>query len=477
MRLADVSHVIDTGRVKESRFNPSTRIKELVTVWTSRASAKQRAGRAGRTSAGVCWKLYSEKFSTDILPAQTSPEIVRTPLDELVMQVCLLYEQRRDEQSKETLTKFPLGACPLRFLANTPEPPPVESLQKACQHLLEVDALRVVNENPLLYRLTPLGYHLSHLPMDSKVGKVLIIGCMLECLNSALTVAATLSCTKSCFFNRWGTTTNNSLESSIAARNALVETGFGGRDWKGGTVKGDLIAAIAVYREWSNRKNDKERASFCKSHALDNVALKEIHQLRSQFLDCLKDAGFVNRGLPYYNRCEDDALLTSCCLVAGLYPNICTLMRPRKGGPRGGRLLTKEGDACRPQSTSFQRQRVDKAYESGKDAYAVYHGKHRSVGTGSKHAQVFLSEVNFISRFTLLLFGGELEVKKNAIVVDDWLKFKIGDKGVTGAVLLLALRDELDNSMLQHIVATHVDDGERDNEELLKVVRLLLADE
>lgn len=472
----DVSHVIDTGRVKESRFNASTRIKELVTVWTSRASAKQRAGRAGRTSAGVCWKLYSERFAMEYMPEHTTPEIVRTPLDELIMQVCLLYEQRRDEQAnKESLSKFPKGACPIRFLKNTPEPPPEKSLQEACKHLLEVDALKIVDRDQVLYRLTPLGYHLSRLPMDAKVGKVLIVGCILECLDGALTVAATLSCNKSCFFNRWGSV-DSAYESAVNARNGLVESGFGGRDWKGGTVKGDLIASIACYNEWRKRKNDKQRANFCRSHALDNMAMKEIHELRIQFLDCLADAGFVTKDLGDQNKAKDDALLTSCCLVAGLYPNICTLMRPRKGGPKGGRLLTKEGDSCRPQSGSFQRQRISKAAETGKDAHAVYHNKHRSIGTGSQPAEVFLSEVNFVSRFALLLFGGELEVINNAIVVDGWLKFKIGDKGVAGSVLLLALRNELDSSMLHHIVCR----GEEDMQEsrtLMAVVRQLLAEE
>ena len=87
--ISDVSSVIDTGRVKESRFNASSRIRELVTVWTSKASATQRAGRSGRTGPGVCWRLYSKEFFNDKMPARTSPEIMRTPLDELVLQCCL----------------------------------------------------------------------------------------------------------------------------------------------------------------------------------------------------------------------------------------------------------------------------------------------------------------------------------------------------------------------------------------------------
>jgi hypothetical protein len=477
----DVSHVIDTGRVKESRFNASTRIKELVTVWTSKASAKQRAGRAGRTTAGVCWRLYSEEFSEEWMPPHTCPEILRTPLDELVLQVCLLYEHRRDEQRSSIRSQVQLshGVCPIRFLNRTPEPPPEKSIVGACKHLLEVDALTVSSQDPqILYRLTPLGYHLSRLPMDAKVGKVLIVGCMLGCLDGALTIAAALSTTKSCFPSRWGNSNDTDWEKVSKARTALVESGFGGLNWRGGNVKGDLIASIAAYNQWAKERNDKERGVFASQNGLDKMALKEIHSLRRQYEDCLKDAGFLTKGIAYYNKAKDDALLTSCCLVAGMYPNICTLTRPRKGGPKGGRLLTKDGDECRPSSSSFQMQRIRNAAESGKDAYAVFHAKHRSVGTGHQQGQVFLSEVNFVSRFALLLFGGELEVQNNALIVDGWLKFKVGEKGTSNAVLIQELRYQLDNIMVGHIASKEKDSmWEEDCQQVVDVVRQLLAQE
>lgn len=480
----DVSHVVDTGRVKESRYNSSSRIKELVTVWTSRASAKQRAGRAGRTSAGMCWRLFSENFSNTYLPSQTPPEILRTPLDELVLQVCLLFEQRRDELAKvSSKTDLPIGTSPIKMLRQTPEPPPIGSLEEATEHLLEVDALHLVDTEPIsLYRLTPLGYHLSRLPMDTKVGKVLIVGCILGCLDGALTVAAALSCTKSCFQHRWGAAVDAAYESAVEKRLLLIKSGFGGEGWKGGTVKGDLMATLATYNKWSRCKSRKERSDFCRKHALEQVVLWDMHDLRNQFLDCLKDAGFVSRSNDACNRAQDDALLTSCCLVAGLYPNVCTLQRPGKGRPKGGRLITKEGEVCRPNSSSFQRDRLSKAASTGKDAYAVYHEKQRSLGTGGKIGEVFLSEVNFISRFALILFGGELDIVGNSIVLDGWLRFKIGDKGLTGAVLLLTLREELDKIMLNRITNQGGGAGEdQNNDEVeLKVVdfvRKLLATE
>ena len=162
--------VIDLMTVKESRYNPSTRIKELVTVWTSHASMKQRAGRAGRTSSGVCWRLCSDEFAKKSLLTHTVPEMLRTPLDELILQIALLYEQRRDEYSDasrdgdDRKLPFPPGLKPIKFLSLTPTPPKERSLVQACRHLVEVEALKVVDygdgaeeRTSWLYRLTPLG--------------------------------------------------------------------------------------------------------------------------------------------------------------------------------------------------------------------------------------------------------------------------------------------------------------------------------
>ena len=462
--------------MKESRFNASTRIKELVTVWTSQASTKQRSGRAGRTAAGVCWRLYTEQFH-ETLPEQTAPEILRAPLDELVLQMCLLYEQRR------AATKSP-GVDPVKFLRNAPEAPPNDSLENACGHLLEVGALVKVSivEEQTLYRLNPLGYHLSRLPMDAKVGKVLIVGCILECVDAALTIAAALSCTKSCFLSLWGNKKDD-RKSALEARQKLIDKGFGGIGWKGGSVRGDLIAATAAYRAWAEKKSWKERSSFSWNHALDNSAMNDIHSLRLQFRDCLVDAGFLRRGRDY-NDHKDDALLTSCCLVAGLYPNIATIMRPRKDGFRVGKLITNDGDVCQPGMGSFQRSHVQQVGEKGKDMYAVFHAKHRSISTDSNRpAHINLSEVNFVSRYALLLFGGDLEVQGNAIIVDGWLKFKVGDKGeqgkklTTGAVLILELRKEINKVMLRHMTTEDNEKIKDECRDVIAAVRNLLAAE
>ena len=97
----------------------------------------------------------------------------------------------------------------------------------------------------------------------------------------------------------------------------------------------------------------------------------------------------------------------------------------------------------------------------------------------------FLSEVNFVSKFALLLFGGELELVNNAIIVDKWLKFKVSsdeEGGKLNAILVLSLRELLDKMILDHVVekvscpvkkATMGECRKR----IIGVVRSILADE
>jgi HrpA-like RNA helicase len=479
--IPDISVVIDTGRSKESRFNSSTRTKELITVWISRDSSTQRAGRAGRTGPGTCFRLYSEEFANIYLPESTSPEILRTPLDELVLQVCLLDEARRDKAKRsDDLGSNPLspGTVPMRFLRQTPSPPPAESLANACDHLVEIGALRRWNSDlEHCVQLTPLGYHLSQLPMDAKIGKAMIVGSILGCIDPALTVAAALSSTKSCWRNEHDVATSEK-------KKTLVENGFGGFGWSGGTVKGDIIASVAAYNAWRKMKSVHKQIEFARVHGLDINVLQEMKGLREQYRDLLLHAGFVDNKTDWNGPANDNAALTSCCLVAGLYPNVATLVRPVRGklGFRGGRLLTKEGDICLASSGSFQSARLRNVSETGRDAYAVYHAKLVMSGTNKPgelpgKKRVLLSEVNFVSRFAILLFAGDLEVKDNFIVVEGWLKFKVGDKGRTTAILIKELRQELDDVLLRKLQDDPSKEADETTNSLLSLVSKMLCEE
>ena len=88
--IEDVVYVIDAGRVKENRYDADARMATLEEAWVSRASARQRRGRAGRVRAGVAYHLMPSYLHDRELAEYTSPEMLRTSLDELVLQILLL---------------------------------------------------------------------------------------------------------------------------------------------------------------------------------------------------------------------------------------------------------------------------------------------------------------------------------------------------------------------------------------------------
>ena len=85
--IEGIVYVIDAGRVKETQYEAANNMMHLVETWASRASCKQRRGRAGRTRPGQCFKLFTRKTEATKMQAQQVPELLRTPLEQLCLQV------------------------------------------------------------------------------------------------------------------------------------------------------------------------------------------------------------------------------------------------------------------------------------------------------------------------------------------------------------------------------------------------------
>ena len=130
--IDDVSFVIDTGRLKENRFDPQRKLESLVEDFGSQANLKQRRGRAGRVRRGVCIHLVtSTRFAQ--LPAQQTPELQRTPLERVVLRAKKLYPHR----------------AVAAVLSELPEPPTPQAIKAACNVLVSLGALeRVGGEAP-----------------------------------------------------------------------------------------------------------------------------------------------------------------------------------------------------------------------------------------------------------------------------------------------------------------------------------------
>merc|ERR1719230_1885239 len=120
--------VIDSGRAKEVSYDPYLKVGTLTTSWISQASAKQRAGRAGRTQGGLCFHLFCrERFEK--IDEFLQPELLRSPLEDSVLTAKVMLMQMG---SKEKVSAF---------LAKAPSPPDKMAIDNSIQLLVDLGAL------------------------------------------------------------------------------------------------------------------------------------------------------------------------------------------------------------------------------------------------------------------------------------------------------------------------------------------------
>jgi len=163
-----IIYVVDPGFAKQKVYNPRIRVESLLVSPVSKASAAQRAGRAGRTQAGKCFRLYTEKAFKGELTEQTYPEILRSNLGVVVL----------------TLKKLGIDdLVHFDFL----DPPAPETLMRALETLNYLGSLNDEGD------LTEIGDKMSEFPLDPQLGKMIIESPKHRCSNEILSIAAMLS--------------------------------------------------------------------------------------------------------------------------------------------------------------------------------------------------------------------------------------------------------------------------------------------
>ncbi|XP_052187486.1 pre-mRNA-splicing factor ATP-dependent RNA helicase DEAH7 isoform X2 [Diospyros lotus] len=237
-----IFYVIDTGYGKMKVYNPRMGMDALQVFPVSRAAADQRAGRAGRTGPGTCYRLYTESaYQNEMLPSPV-PEIQRTNLGNVVLLLKSL--------KIENLLDFD-------FM----DPPPQDNILNSMYQLWVLGALDNVGN------LTNLGWKMVEFPLDPPLAKMLLIGEELECINEVLTIVSMLS-VPSVFFRP-----KDRAEESDAAREKFF------------VPESDHLTLLNVYQQW---KANQYRGDWCNDHFLHVKGLRKAREVRSQLLDILK---------------------------------------------------------------------------------------------------------------------------------------------------------------------------------------------
>jgi ATP-dependent helicase HrpA len=171
LTVPGIRYVIDPGTARISRYSQRTKVQRLPIEPISRASADQRKGRCGRTSDGICIRLYSEE-DYESRPAFTEPEILRTSLASVVLQAAAL--------GLGEVADFPFV-----------DPPQSRSIADGVRLLEELGALAPGGGGAS--RLTPLGRKLARLPADPRLGRMILAAREHGCVQEVLIITAALS--------------------------------------------------------------------------------------------------------------------------------------------------------------------------------------------------------------------------------------------------------------------------------------------
>lgn len=394
--IEDIVAVIDTGRVKETSYDPSNNMVKLAEVWASKSACKQRRGRAGRVRAGKCYKLYT-KAAEAKMAERPDPEIRRVPLEQLCLSV----------------RAMGIADVP-GFLASALTPPESLAVEGSLALLGRMGALDG-NE------MTALGRHLSMIPADLRCGKLLVYGAAFQCLDACLTIAAILT-VKSPFVNP-----QTKREESKSARASF------------GNGQGDLICDLHAYEQWADKRLVEPTSSvrrWCDDSFLNHQTLMDISTNRRQYVASLQELGFIPPGdtsITPTNRIQQhendsDALVRA--LVAGSFqPQLARIDFPDKkfaASSSGAVELDPEARTIKyfdedngrvfvhPSSTLFDAQGFP-----GNSVYMSYFTKMAT-------SKVFVRELTPFNVFSLLMFSGPITIdpQGRGLVVDGWCRVR-----------------------------------------------------
>ncbi|KAK9733114.1 hypothetical protein RND81_04G044400 [Saponaria officinalis] len=349
--INDVVFVVDCGKAKETTYDALNNTPCLLPSWISKASARQRRGRAGRVQPGECYHLYPRCVYEAFADYQL-PELLRTPLNSLCLQIKSLQISSIAD-----------------FLSAALQPPEPLTVQNAIGFLKMIGALNEYEH------LTNLGKYLAMLPVDPKLGKMLIMGAIFRCFDPVLTIVAGLS-VKDPFL----------LPQDKKDLAGIAKARFSAKDYS------DHMALVRAYEGWKDAEREGSAYEYCWRNFLSSQTLQAIHSIRKQFSSILKDAGIVDDDVSSNNTLSHNQSLVRAVICSGLFPGIASVVHRETSMS----FKTKDDGQVLIYANS-----VNARYQTIPYPWLVF-GEKVKVNT------VFIRDSTSVSDSILILFGGAL---------------------------------------------------------------------
>ena len=279
-----IVYVVDCGFVKLRAYNPTTGIETLTATSLSKASATQRAGRAGRTKPGKCYRLYTER-AYESMPAVTVPEIQRSNLAPAILQLKAL--------GIDNIARFD-------FLTS----PPAELIVRALELLYSLGAL---DDYAKLTR--PLGMRMAELALEPMMAKVLLGSSAFGCLSEILSIAAMVSLQGSVWFSHDEKKAEESARRKFAAE------------------EGDHLTLLNVYQTFVTK--GKKDVQWCRANYLNYKSMQRAVSIRTQLKRYVERFGInVQESLATNGNVEDlsgKAEKICRCLTTGFFAHVARM--------------------------------------------------------------------------------------------------------------------------------------------------------
>ncbi|BFG27882.1 hypothetical protein CerSpe_141560 [Prunus speciosa] len=272
--LEGVVYVVDSGFSKQRFYNPITDIENLVVAPISKASARQRTGRAGRVRPGKCYRLYTEEYFAKEMSAEGIPEIQRSNLVPCVIQLKAL--------GIDNILGF-----------DWPASPSSEAMVRALEVLY---SLGVLDDDAKL--TSPTGFQIAEIPLDPMISKMILASGQLGCSEEMITIAATLSI-QSIWVSGWG----SQKELDEAKLNFAA-------------AEGDHVSFLNVYKGFLQSGKSSQ---WCHKNFVNYQAMKKVLEIREQLRRTAQRIGIVLKS------CERDTVVVRKAITNGFFANACRL--------------------------------------------------------------------------------------------------------------------------------------------------------
>ena len=299
LTVPGIHFVIDTGLARVNRYSLRTKVTQLRVEKISQAAARQRAGRCGRVAAGICIRLYDEvDFSAR--PPFTTPEILRTSLASVILR----------------LAHLGLGSLDTLPLLDSPTPRAIEEGYRLLHELGAMDETRA---------LTRLGRELAPLPLDPRLGRMVLAARELDCLREILVLVAAMSAQDP------RTRPPDDRTRADAHHAQFLQAGS------------EFLALLQIWDKiqeaFRHRKSGRQLAHFCQRNYLSPARVREWRELHGQLVGLMAERQWLPNDSPAPPESIHRALL------CGLLGQIGQWDREAQNylGPRGIRFRIPSG--------------------------------------------------------------------------------------------------------------------------------------